>query len=154
MPTPLNESDTLSFFHDYGRLSIPLGPSGTGGAVVLWEVTPADMGGGSAAILVYQAVDGRQILTNISDLTPAQIANLGLPAIAHGQLYYLPGAIIDAIGDLPTNLADEAAWLAAQVGRIAAAATTPLLGGFGPILIGAAVVLALIYLPKTGSSGL
>lgn len=143
MPRPLNESETLSFFHEYGRLAVPLSPSGTGGMVVLWETA-------GIPVLVYRAVDGRDFLTDISDLSPQQIANLGLPALAHGMLYNLPDAIIEAIGNLPENLADEAIWLADKIGKVAGAATKPLVGDWGPIVVAAIVVLALMYLPRSG----
>lgn len=140
MPRPLNESETLEFLHDYGRLTIPLSPSGAGGVVVLWESH-------GIPVLVYQADNGIQYGNDISDLSPTQIANLGIPALAHGMLYYLPAAIIEAIGDLPTNIANEAIWVADKIGQVAAAATKPILP-LTPILIGVAVILALIYLPK------
>lgn len=140
MPRALNESEVLEFFHEMGRISIPLSPSGAGGAVVLWESH-------GIPVLDFRGEDGRDYLSDLSDLTPAQISNLGLPAIAHGQWYYLPGAIVDVIAELPANLAREAQWVADKVGQVAGGLTAPLVGQLSLPLI-AIGIIALVYFSK------
>lgn len=99
-------------------------------------------------------------LSDVSDAPQLQaMVSPGYNAPPQGMLDTLPQAIEDTIAqDAATagalvNAAGQAASaalvnIASTVGKVAGAAVSPLLGDLTPILIGAGVLLFMLYMPK------
>lgn len=143
MPTPLNESDTLVFLHEYAA-AIQQIPQ-PGAVVILWPDQ-------NIPVLAYRTVSGYMYLTDISDLSPTQIANLGIPAISHGMLYYLPWEIIQRTEEVLQKIPETAVNVANAIGQTAGALTAPLVNNLAPLIVAALVILGFMYLPRSGHS--
>ena len=148
MPSPLNASDQNDFWTDYSTQLLGVVPI-QGSVVVQW----VDNAGNTRWILVYHSADDNWYETDITDMPPATIQALATQSVAHGPLYYLPGAVVDTItadlANLPENAANFAQQVAAAAGNAVNAAVSPTLGSLSPIVI-VVGVLALLFLFKKG----
>jgi hypothetical protein len=136
----LSDIEWATFLHDVNVPALNLPPWG---GVVDW---------GGEKILVYIGPTGEVFTTDISD-RPDVLANIAASYDPTSQIWYyqLPEAVLQTIvGEAETTgqiIKSSLTEIAQIAGQVAASATAPLLQNLNPILIGALVLLGLMYLP-------
>jgi hypothetical protein len=141
MPRRLSDIEWATFLHDVNVPALNLPPWG---GVVDW---------GGEKILVYIGPTGEVFTTDISD-RPDLLQNIAASYDPTSQIWYyqLPQAVMQTVveeaqatGQFVKSTITE---IANIIGQAAGDVTKPIIDNLTPILIGAAVLLGLMYLPR------
>jgi hypothetical protein len=159
MSFPLSNLDWLQFSQDEAATIQVMSPGDH--KIVNWDNRSILIFIGANPITVDGNLYPDVYLTDVSDAPQLQaMLQPGYSAPPQGMLDTLPQAIEDTItseaataGAL-VNSAGQAVSaalvnVATTAGKVAAGAVSPLLGDLTPILIGAAVLLFILYMPKS-----